>query len=105
MDLNRIRRPFCIVVDKITFLGSTMKEYRLVINPLNKNYPLITSKEAQELIKRDGLIPVLKTAKGCIYDTPEQAFLEKHRGCFAAAERAASQRGSWARDKYLERFR
>ena len=77
MDLPKV---FCIVISWTRFIGQAMRTYEVCTSP--KKAKEISGKEARAIIKEHGLVKVLETREGCVYDTPDRAFFEKYNGWY-----------------------
>lgn len=63
----------------ISFLDMKYKRWEYVVDP-DKVGRQLTEKEAKEIIQKKGLVKVLDTSDGVIYDSPSQDFLKKFKG-------------------------
>lgn len=81
-DLDNLPKVLCIVVSWTRFIGIAQRTYELCTSPKDKDCRQISPKEAKSIIAERGLIKVLETRDGCVYDTPNGDFLEKYQGWY-----------------------
>lgn len=83
LEGKKVQEPFVVLVSKVTFLGDTMKQYHLVTRPSARHMTELTGHQAREIIRENGLIKVLETPEGRVYDTPGRDFYAKFEGYYA----------------------
>ena len=71
---------FCIVISWTRFIGQAMRTYEVCTTPSKAKE--VSGKEARAIIKEYGLVKVLETPEGCVYDTPYRAFFERYKGWY-----------------------
>ncbi len=82
VDLRTLPEAFCIVASWTRFIGVSQRTYELYTAPRIQCCREISRAEAKEIIAKKGLVKVLETPDGCIYDSPERDFLKKYKGWY-----------------------
>ena len=82
MDVPEV---FCVVISWTRFIGQAMRTYEVCVSPSadRRHRREVTGKEAHKLIESHGLVKVLETKDGSVWDTPDRAFYRKWQGYFS----------------------
>ena len=70
--------------------GSSGWEWRIVTDPLghiDRDIRLVTRAEAIEFIRGYGLVEVLESPDGTVWDSPDRSFLKRFRGIFSSPDK------------------
>lgn len=82
VNMHNLPEVLCVVVSWVRFLGVAQRTYEVCISPRNCDCLEVTPKEAKALIAERGLVKVMDTHDGCIYDTPNKDFFNKYQGWY-----------------------
>lgn len=72
----------CVVISWTRFIGQAMRVYEVCRSPDKRGRKEVSRKVALDLIDKRGLVKVLETRDGSVWDSPDHAFYEKYKGYF-----------------------
>ena len=80
--LYNLPKVICLVVSWTRYIGISQRTYGLYTSPMDKDCRKLNRDEAMSIIAERGLIKVLETRDGCVYDTPNGDFFKKYQGWY-----------------------